>query len=341
MADKLDHLIKELNKKQKEEILTHGLNTYDYDRIPFTSPRMNWCTYGGLPEGKITEFIGEEHGGKTTSALDIVANYQNIHPDREVVYIDVENSLDTVWATKLGVDLSKLYIMSPESQSAEEIFQMILDMIDTGEVGLWVLDSIGALLSASEWDKNMNEAAAPGGVSKPLTRFGKEVEMRMKKYNCTGLAINQMRDKVGSSFGGKTTPGGNAWRHFCMVRLEFRRGQFIDENCKTLTRAAENPAGNIVMMSMLKNKTCKPDRRTGQYTLNYNEGINYIKDLIDCALIHNIIDQSGAWFTIINPDTGEIIQDKIQGQANVYKLLSENDEILQKVEDLVDTRIQE
>ena len=340
MSSKIDALMKEINKKQKGEIFVHGMNTYDYPRIPFTSPRMNWCTYGGIPEGKITEFIGKEHGGKTTSALDIVANYQNLYPDRDILYVDSENSLDTVWATKLGVDLSKLYLVTPESQSAETLFEMILETIKTGDLGLWVLDSVGALLSQDELDKDMDEKTY-AGISKPLTRFGKEVEMLMKKYNCTGLAINQMRDKIGSTFGGQTTPGGNAWRHFCMVRLEFSKGQFIDEKCNTLTRGAQNPAGNIVMMSMLKNKTCKPDRRTGQYTLNYNEGINYIKDLMDCALIFNIIDQRGAWFTILDPDTGEVIQDKIQGQANLYSLLEENDEILQKVEKLVDNRIQE
>lgn len=340
MSLKIDTLMKEVNKKEKGEIFNHGLNTYDYDRIPFTSPKMNWCTYGGIPEGKITEFSGKEHGGKTTSALDIVANYQNLHPDRDVLYVDAENSLDAVWATKLGVDLSKMYIVTPETQSAETLFDLILETIKTGDLGLWVLDSIGALLSQDEWEKDMDEKTY-AGISKPLTRFGKEVEMLMNKYNCTGLAINQMRDKLNSTFGGQTTPGGNAWRHFCMVRLEFSRGAFVDDKCNPLTRGVQNPAGNIVMMTMLKNKTCKPDRRTGQYTLNYNEGINYAKDLMDCAMLYDIVRQSGAWFSVQNPETGEIIQDKVQGQGKLLTLLEEDDTLLQRIEELVDSYMYE
>lgn len=339
MGARLDEVLQKVNKEQKETIFTQGLNGYDYKRIPFTSPRMNYCTYGGIPEGKITEFFGEEHGGKTTSALDIVANYQNIYPDRDVLYVDSENTLDEGWARKIGVDLDRIYLVQPQSQPAEKIFDIIIDAIQTGETGLWVLDSIGALLSKDELEKDMDEASY-AGISKPLTRFGKKAEMFMKKYNTTGIAINQMRDKVGSTYGGQTTPGGNAWRHLCAVRMEFRRGSFIDEKGNTLTRSAGNPVGNIVMMSMVKNKTCKPDRRTGQYTLNYDEGINYLKDLVDCALFYNIIDQHGAWFTIIDPDTGEIIKDKLQGQASVVKLLEDDDDIQERVEQLVDLHIQ-
>ena len=130
MGSKLDVLIKEVNKKAKEEIVTVGLNDYSYHRIPFTSPRMNYCTYGGLPIGKLIEFYGEEHGGKTTTALDIVANYQQLY-DKEVLYVDAENTLDVEWARKLGVDVERLIIMQPKSQSAEEIFQIICDAIET------------------------------------------------------------------------------------------------------------------------------------------------------------------------------------------------------------------
>ena len=148
MGSKLDEIMKNANKRFKEEILTQGLSGYSYKRIPFTSPRMNYCTFGGIPIGKITEFYGEEHGGKTTTALDIVANYQNSGDNRDVLYIDAENTFDVDWARKLCVDVSNIYILQPKSQSAEEIFQIICDSVDTGEGGLWVLDSIGALLSA-------------------------------------------------------------------------------------------------------------------------------------------------------------------------------------------------
>ena len=115
---KLEELMKSINKEFKEEVIHHGVSQYDYDRIPFTSPKLNFMTYGGIPMGKLIEFFGEEHGGKTTTALDIVANYQHMKDARTVLYIDAENTLDAVWATKLGVDLDDTIILNPTSQGA-------------------------------------------------------------------------------------------------------------------------------------------------------------------------------------------------------------------------------
>lgn len=335
MGSKLDAWIKETNKKFEEEIVTVGLKDYDYTRIPFTSPRMNYCTFGGIPVGKITEFYGEDHGGKTTTALDIVANYQNMDTGKEVLYVDAENTLDVEWARKIGVDVDKLILIQPQSQSAEDVFQMICDAIDTGEVGLWILDSIGVLSGKDELDGDIEDKTY-AGISKALTKFSKRVEMSMKKYHCTGIGINQIREDLKSQWGGYTTPGGKAWRHICSVRMQFSRGKFIDEKGNELTRSAENPAGNIVMMSMTKNKTCPPTRRTGQYTINYLEGIDYLKDLVDVAIKYEIVDKKGAWFTIQNPETGEVVSEKVQGISNVYKLLDEDETILEQVEQMVD-----
>jgi len=339
MGSKLDEILKNTNKKFKEEILTQGLNEFSYKRIPFTSPRMNYCTFGGIPIGKITEFYGEEHGGKTTTALDIVANYQKSDDTRDVLYIDAENTLDVEWAKKIGVDVAKLYILQPKSQSAEEIFQIICDSVDTGEVGLWVLDSIGALMSAQELEKTMEDKTY-GGISMPLTKFGKRIEMLMQRHKCTGIGINQIREDLNSTWGGISTPGGKAWKHFCAVRMQFSRGKFIDEKGNELTRSAESPVGNIVMMSMTKNKTCPPTRRTGFYTINYEKGIDYLRDLIEVAIRYDIVRKSGAWFDIVDIETGEIIEGKIHGQAAVNELLANHPGYLQRVEELVDQVMQ-
>ena len=342
MAELLDQLIKNVNKKFKADIMQRGVKEYDYERIPFTSPRMNYCTYGGIPVGKITEFYGEEHGGKTTSALDIVANFQQLYPDKEVLYVDAENSLDVDWARKLGVDVDGMYIVKPESQSAEDLFQIIEDSVCTGEVGLWVLDSIGMLASSIELDEKRDyEDKTYGGIALSLTRFSKKIEMLMQRYKCTGIGINQMRDDMNSQWGGQKTVGGKAWKHVCMVRLQFGKGKYIDDKGNELTRSAATPAGNIVMMSMTKNKTCKPDRRTGHYTLNYETGINYTKDLVDVCIFYDIIEKHGAWFTIVDPYTGEILKEKLQGQASVTEALEEDTELLEQVEKLVDRKIQE
>ena len=334
MGSRLDAIMKDVNKKAKEEILSVGLNSYDYTRIPFTSPRMNYCTFGGLPVGKITEFYGEEHGGKTTSALDIVANYQRMPDAKDVLYIDAENRLDVEWAKKLDVDVDKLYILQPKEQSAEEIFQIIYDAVESGEVGLWVLDSIGVLLSEQETEKDIADKTY-GGISLPLTRFGKKIIGVMTRNKCTGIGINQERDDMNSTWGGTRTPGGRAWKYYCSVRLRFSRGKFLDDKGNELTRSAESPVGNIVQMSMTKNSTCPPTRRTGEYTINYEFGIDYLKDLIDVAVRYDIIKKSGAWFEIVDIESGELLSDKIQGQANVYEFLEENNDILLKVEALV------
>ena len=340
MGQMLDEIMKNVNKQQKEEIITKGLSEFSYQRIPFTSPRMNYCTFGGLPIGKLIEFYGEEHGGKTTTALDIIANYQNMFPEKEVLFIDAENTLDVEWATKIGVDVDKLYIIQPKSQSAEELFQIICDAVDTGEIGLWVLDSIGVLVSSQELDKTMEDKTY-GGISKPLTLFAKRIEQLMQRHKCTGIGINQVREDMNSQWGGTTTPGGKAWKHCCAVRMEFRRGKFVDAKGNELTRSAENPAGNIVMMSMTKNKTCPPTRRTGFYTLNYETGIDYLKDLVDVAILYGIIDKHGAWFDIIDTETGEILEGKMQGQASVYEKLSSDMKLLEKVENMIEKATQE
>lgn len=333
----LDEVMANMNKKAKETIVTVGMKEYDYTRIPFTSPRMNFCTFGGIPVGKITEFYGEEHGGKTTSALDIVSNYQLMENARKVLYVDAENTLDVEWAQKIGVDTENLILLQPTSQSAEEIFQFIEEAVDTGEIGLWVLDSIGVLVSAAEMDdKKTYEDKTYGGISAPLTRFSKKIEMLMHRHECTGIGINQEREDMNSTWGGTKTPGGKAWKHCCAARFNFKRGKFFDAKSNELTRSAENPAGNIVLMSMTKNKTCPPTRRVGQYRIDYLTGIDYLKDLVDVALELGIIEQKGAWFTVIDIESGEVLQDKLQGQSKVFSLLEEDEELRARVEALVD-----
>lgn len=332
---KMDELIKQINKDAQEEILSLGLNDFNYKRIPFTSPRMNYCTYGGLPVGKLIEFYGEEHGGKTTTALDIVANYQRGEDARGVLYVDAENTLDYEWAKKLGVDVDNMYVLQPKAQSAEQIFQIICDAVETDEIGLWVLDSIGVLLSQQEWDKSLEDKTY-GGISMALTKFSKRVEVLMHAHHCTGIGINQVREVIGSMFPMTNTPGGRAWKHCCAVRMEFRKGAYFDERGNEIKRSSESPAGNIVEMSMVKNKSCPLNRKVGSYKLSYLKGIDRLSDLIDIAIKFDIIQKRGAWFMIINPNTGELLSDKIQGQNNIYALLESNSELLNTVESLLE-----
>jgi recombination protein RecA len=357
---KLDQLIKEFNREAKEIIVARGIKRITTNKIPFSSPRINYMLYGGLPRGRLIEFAGEEGGGKTTTALDIVANAQKLflqeweqevgklqaiekptkailddlqylqeRGPKQVVYADCENTLDEEWAQKLGVDLDNVVIIRPMSQTAEQIFEMLLQMIETDQVGLVVIDSLAVMLSQQAYEKDMTERTY-GGISMALTLFSKKAEMLCARHDCTIIGINQLRENLNSPYGGTITPGGRAWRHACSVRLEFRKGSFIDDKGTELRRSAETPAGNLVQVHIAKTKVCKPDRRTGFYTLNYDYGIDAVADLVDTAILYGFIRQAGAWFTFVDGDTGEVIMTEeekplqIQGRANVIDYLKAN-----------------
>ena len=324
MGAKLEALMKKINKE--DVIATVGLPTYDYVRIPFSSPRMNYCTFGGIPTGKIVEFYGEQHGGKTTTALDIVANYQKMENAKEVLWVDVENTLDPIWSSKLGVDIKSLNIIKPVSQSAEELLQIILDAIETGEIGLVVLDSIASMVSLQALEKEITEKTY-GGISVALSNFAPKAEMLCQKHNCTLIGINQVRDVIGSMFPMERTPGGRQWMHLCIARFEFRKGQYVDDKGNTLSNNCENPAGNIVLMKMTKNKTCPPTRRLGSYTINYLTGVDAMLDMFDLAIKFGAINKRGGWFDIYNLDTGEVIKESLHGQTAVFDYLKSNEDI--------------
>ena len=337
----LESIMKEINKEFKSEAVHRGVSKYDYERIPFTSPRLNFMTYGGIPMGMLIEFFGEEHGGKTTTALDIVANYQHMDGAKSVLYVDAENTLDAVWATKLGVDMDDMLILNPTAQGAETIFDAILRLIDTDEVGLVIIDSLGVMMSDQEYTKEVGEKTY-GGISMGLTRFSKKAEMSCRAHNCTIIGINQMRADMNSPYGGTTTTGGKAWKHNVAVRMEFRQGKFFDEDYKDLPRGAESPTGMYIQTSMPKNKTCPPTRRTGFYTIRHEIGVDYLYDLLEMGIKYGIIDKSGAWYAILDPNTDEEIV-KLQGRAAVYNYLEDEAhiDVLKMLEDFIDSKIKE
>lgn len=336
----LDSIMKSINKNWGGDIIRKGVSAYDYKRIPFTSPRLNYISFGGLPMGKLIEFYGEEHGGKTTTALMEVGEFQNMD-ERAVLYVDAENTLDTVWATKLGVDVDSMIIMNPTTQGAETIFEQILKIIDTGEVGFVVIDSLGVMMSNQAYEKTVEDKTY-GGISMALTNFSKKAEALCHQYNCTVIGINQMRADMNSMYGGLTTTGGKAWKHNVACRFEFRRGHFFDDKYKKLSRGAENPVGNWVEVAMTKNKTCPPTRRTGFYTLRYDTGVDYLYDLTEVCIKYGVIELSGSWYILKDTETGEEIR-KLQGQSAVSDFLGDeaNVEVLKMYEDYLDKKVRE
>lgn len=365
---KLDDLVKEINKEWKENIAAKGIPHVEINQIPFTSSRLNYMTYGGVPRNRLIEFSGDEGSGKTTSALDLCKNAQILFEEefeeemsnadatrkkylenrgpKKVVYADCENTLDEDWARLLGVDFDSMYLIKPQTQAAEDIFQIVLDMIETDEVGLVVIDSLGVMMSKQAYEKDIEEKTY-GGISMPLTRFSEKAVMHCRKYNCTVLCLNQMRDDMNSTYGGKITTGGRAWKHNCTLRIQFAKGEFLDENGKPLTRSAESPSGNKVMVSIIKTKTFKPNRRTGFYTLMYDYGIDEVTDLVETAMKYGIVNKAGAWFTIVDVATGEVVCDedgnpmKFQGQANLTDYIRENEALLKELKDQIKYQMEE
>lgn len=338
---KLDVLVKQINKQYKEDIASRGIPVRHFQKIPFSSPMANYMTYGGIPRGRIIEFAGEENGGKTTTALDIVANAQKLFEKefveevaklqniekrskeeqtrltyleerhiKKVVYCDCENTLDVEWAEKLGVATDDMILLKPMSQTAEQIFEMLLQMMETDEVGLIILDSLGVMLSAQAYEKTMEEKTY-GGIAAPLTLFSKKAELLCTKYDCTIIGINQLREDM-SGFNRVITTGGKGWKHNCSLRLIFRKGDYIDENNNSIKRSSTSPSGNLIEIAIEKTKVCKPDRRNGYYTLNYTNGVDIVADTVELACYYDIIQKGGSWYTIIDTDTGEIMQNKFE-----------------------------
>lgn len=360
---RVDELVKEINKEWKQDIAAKGIHRIKNKKIPFTSPRLNYMLYGGIPRGYLIEFCGDENGGKTTSALDLCANAQRVFQEEweeelsntkdekqkkileergplKVLYADCENTLDEDWARTIGVDVDIMYIIRPMTQAAEDIFQIVLDMLDTGEIGLVIIDSIGVMMSKQAYEKDMTEKTY-GGIAMPLTLFSKKAELLCHRYTASVVGINQMRDDMNNPYGGKTTTGGRAWKHNCVIRLQFAKGDYLDENGNAINRSAESPRGNRVMVSVLKQKADKPDRRTGYYTLMYDYGIDEVADLIEVAIKYGIVNKAGAWFSLCDIETGELLTDengkelKFQGQSKLREYLESDDILLSDLRDKV------
>lgn len=319
----LDLIIKDLNKKMKVGNIQLGVDFQEVQKIPFSSCRLNYMTYGGIPVGRIAEFYGADGSGKTTTAIDVAGNAQRMFPDKKVLFVDIEHTFDSCWATKLGLNCDDIIYLDPDSMGAEEVFNMMIELIDSGEISLCVLDSIGAMVSMQANEKQIGERTY-GGVSMALTEFSNKITPVLARTQTAFIGINQVRDDMNSMYGGTTTTGGRAWRHSCSTRLEFRKGNYIDDKDNKLSRACENPAGNIVNVALVKSKVCRPDRKVGFYTLKYLEGIDYVSDAVDVAIKVGLVAQGGAWFSLVDIETGEILN-KFQGKSKLVEHLKEND----------------
>ena len=348
----LKETLKAISKKYGENVVKIGCDDLTVDGIlSLGSPSADFCLYGGIPEGRIIEFSGAEGSGKTTNAFLVAASYQREelkrNPDnpRAIVLLDNEGTADPVWAKVLGYDMSDnaavpTVVLRPEGQSAEDIFDIALDMLKTGEVGLLIFDSIATLVPQQIVDESM-EKQQMGGIAKALTRFANTAIGLLRKYKATLIAINQVRENISGYGDPLTTPGGRAWKHACSSRIMFKRGSFFDEDGNTLMKKdAQSPAGHIIELYVLKTKTCRWDRKLGYMHLNYTKGIDVLEDTLDVATHFGFIDDSvQGSFTVLDPETGEVMLDsegkpvKIRGRKNLKPYFEEHKDLWKKLYD--------
>ena len=327
----IDSLIAEVNKKYKTEIIRKASDLKSVEFIPYTSPMMNYLTRGGVPVDRMIELVGLPQSGKTTTALDIIANFQKKYPDRYCVYLDAENTLDKEWGETLGVDWSKVILIQPESEYGEELLDMLLDYIRSGKIGLAVLDSAPFIIPKAVQEKGLDDKSY-GGNSALMKAFCDKAVPLCKKHECTFILINQLRENIGNPYKPFKIPCGTAIAHACSQILWFTKGSLLDDKYKEVSSGYSNPVGNLVAVKMEKNKVTRNDRRLGTYTLNYTSGIDEIKDTLDLALSIGIIQQSGAWYKA-TLSTGK--EQKMQGfngvQEFYYTDLDELDYLRKKV----------
>lgn len=311
----IDNLIAEVNKKYKTDIIRKASDLKGIEFIPYTSPMMNYLTRGGVPVGRIIELVGLPQSGKTTTALDIISNFQKKYTDKYCVYLDAENTVDKEWGETLGVDWSKVILIQPESEYGEELLDMLLDYIRSGKVGLAVLDSAPFIIPKAVQEKGLDEKSY-GGNSALMKAFCDKAVPLCKKTECTFLMINQLRENIGNPYKPFKIPCGTAIAHACSQILWFTKGSLLDEKYKEVSSGYANPCGNLVSVKVEKNKVTKNDRRLQTYTLNYSTGVDEIKDTLDLAIMLGIISQAGAWYKATLKDGKE---QKMQGFNGVQE----------------------
>lgn len=309
----IDELVASMNKKYKTTIIRKASELKSIEFIPYTSPKMNYLTRGGAPIGRMIELVGLPQSGKTTTALDLLANYQKLFPERFSVYLDAENTLDKDWGETIGVNWDNVILIQPESEYGENLLDMLLDYIRSGEIGLVVLDSAPFIVPKGVAEKGLEEKSY-GGNSALMKAFCDKVIPLCKKNECTFVMLNQLRENIGNMYKPYKIPCGTALTHACSQILWFTKGSLLDEKGDEKPSTYPDPVGNIVSVRMEKNKVTKNDRRLDSYTLNYFSGVDDAADTIDLGIKLEVIVQTGSWYKIPVSDGSE---KKAQGRAGV------------------------
>ncbi len=266
---------------------------------------------GGLPKGRIVEIYGPESSGKTTIALHTIAETQK--QGGVAAFVDAEHAFDPLYARKIGVDTKSLLFSQPES--GEQALTIVETLVRSNAVDIVVIDSVAALVPQAELEGEMGEATV-GLQARLMSQALRKLTGVISKSSCLVIFINQLRDKIGNTYGNpETTTGGKALKFYASVRLDIRRIGQIKEGTEII--------GNRTKVKVVKNKVAPPFKEV-EFDIIYGEGISKLGELIDLAVEFGIIKKSGAWFSYEGEKIG-------QGRENVKATLKENTELYEKI----------
>ncbi len=267
---------------------------------------------GGLPRGRINEIFGPESSGKTTIALQVIAEAQKA--GGIAAFIDVEHALDPAYARKLGVDVDNLLVSQPDY--GEQALEITAHLIASGQIDVLVVDSVAALVPKSELDGEMGDSHM-GLQARLMSQALRKLTGSVSKSNTCLIFINQIREKIGVMFGNpETTTGGRALKFYASTRLDIRRIAAIKDG--------DAVVGNRTKVKVVKNKVASPFREA-EFDIIYGEGVSKEGDLLDQGVAQNIIEKSGSWFSYKSDRIG-------QGRENARQFLKDNPDIRRTVD---------
>ena len=270
---------------------------------------------GGVPRGRVIEIFGPESSGKTTLALQVIAEAQKT--GGMAAFVDAEHALDAQYAQKLGVDLESLLVSQPDN--GEQALEIVEVLIRSNSVDVVVVDSVAALVPKAEIEGEMGEAQM-GLQARLMSQALRKLTGVVSKSKTTLIFINQLREKIGVMFGNpETTTGGRALKFYASVRIDIRRIASIKDG--------DQVVGGRTRVKVVKNKVAPPFREA-EFDIMYGEGISREGDLLDLAVEKRIVEKSGAWFAYNGDRLG-------QGRENAKQFLKDNPEIRQTIEDRV------
>ena len=267
---------------------------------------------GGLPRGRIVEIYGPESSGKTTLALQVIAEAQKA--GGACAFVDAEHALDPSYATKLGVNIDDLLISQPDA--GEQALEIADTLVRSGAIDILVVDSVAALVPRAELEGEMGDSHM-GLQARLMSQALRKLTASISKSRCMVIFINQIRMKIGVMFGNpETTTGGNALKFYASVRLDIRRIGSIKER--------DVVVGNQTRVKVVKNKMAPPFRVV-EFDIMYGEGISKNGELIDLGVAAGVVEKSGAWFSYSSQRIG-------QGRENAKTFLKENPAIAAEIE---------